>query len=41
MKKLDIDVGLRGATCTLSQTSPGLTSDVGTMVGLYKLTPIA
>ena len=26
MKKLDIDVGLRGATCTLSNTSPDLTS---------------
>jgi hypothetical protein len=27
MKRLGIDVGLRGATCTLSKTSPMLETD--------------
>lgn len=35
MKKLDIDVGLRGATCTISNTSPALASDVGTVAKMY------
>lgn len=35
MKKLDIEVGLRGATCTLSSTSPALENDVGTVTKMY------
>lgn len=35
MKKLDIEVGLRGATCTISNTSPELTNDVGTLFKAY------
>eukprot|EP00227_Mantoniella_beaufortii_P007081 CAMPEP_0197615596 /NCGR_PEP_ID=MMETSP1326-20131121/60106_1 /TAXON_ID=1155430 /ORGANISM="Genus nov. species nov., Strain RCC2288" /LENGTH=446 /DNA_ID=CAMNT_0043184477 /DNA_START=110 /DNA_END=1451 /DNA_ORIENTATION=+ len=35
MKKLGIEIGLRGATCTLSKTSPELTSDVGTLSKAY------
>lgn len=35
MKKLGIEVGLRGATCTLSKTSEDLTLDAETMVQMY------
>ena len=35
MKKLGIDVGIRGATCTLSATSPALENDTGSVITMY------
>ena len=35
MAKLSIDVGLRGATCTLSNTSTDLIADSGTVTKMY------
>ena len=35
MKKLDIDVALKGATCTLSKTSDALQNDSGTVLKMY------
>jgi hypothetical protein len=35
MSKLDIEVGLKGATCTLSNTSPELVNDSGTVLKMY------
>ena len=35
MSKLSIDVGLRGATCTLSNTSADLIADSGTVTKMY------
>jgi len=35
MAKLDVDVGLRGATCTMSKTSDKLTSDSSAVTKMY------
>jgi hypothetical protein len=35
MRKLGIDVSMKGATCTLSQTSTGLENDNGSVLNMY------
>ena len=35
MLKLGIDVGMKGATCTLSKTSPELQNDTGSVLSMY------
>ena len=41
MKKLGIDVGMRGATCTLSQTSTELSNDPASVASMYSALAIA
>ena len=41
MKKLGIDVGIRGATCTLSATSPVLENDTGSVITMYSALAVA